>query len=186
MLELGAGSDGAGGGSVPEGEGDGADDGGKDSGGDEVSELELGGEGVGVGDSDGDGVSEEGVGVSARTAGKVIVTPLTTPETIPPGGWSKISTSSPTSMKRGECQSNVTRTMGSHTENVVGETTMKGGSGWQNFAIQPLLVGGRPPEAGGCRREMSEDEVGQQDEGEKAVHLQALSALFISFKGGLW
>jgi len=63
---------------------------------------------------------------------------------------------------------------------------MKVNSGWQNFAIQPLLVGGRPPETGRCRREMSENEVGQQDEGEKTVHRQALLALFISLKCGLW
>jgi hypothetical protein len=36
--------------------------------------------------------------------------------------------------------------------------------------IQPPLVGGRPPEANGGRREMSEGEVGQQKEGEKNVH----------------
>jgi hypothetical protein len=76
--------------------------------------------------------------------------------------------------------------MGSHTEVVDRETTMKGDSGGQVLAIQPLLVGGGPPETGGCRWEMSEGEVGQQDENEKTDHRQVLLALFISLKDGLW
>ena len=133
VLEVGAGSEGEGGGSVLDGEDDGSseddgsgegdgsdegdspdegdgsdeddgsDDGGEDPGGDEVSELD--GEGVGVGDSDGDGVPEAG-------SGRVIATPLTLAERIPSEGWSKICTSSPDSMKGVGRQGNVTKDHG--------------------------------------------------------------------------
>lgn len=62
---------------------------------------------------------------------------------------------------------------------------MKGDGGWR-ILTQPLLVGSGPLETGGCGREMSEGEVGQQDENEETVHRQDLLALFISWKGGLW
>jgi len=76
--------------------------------------------------------------------------------------------------------------MDSHTEDFVDrETAMMNDSGWQMRAIQLLLVDSSPPETGGCRWEMSEGEVSQQDEDEKAVHCQVLLALFISRKGGL-
>lgn len=63
---------------------------------------------------------------------------------------------------------------------------MKGEGGWRILTTQPLLVSSRPLETGGRGREMSEGEVGQQDENEKMVHRQDLLALFISSKDGLW
>lgn len=69
--------------------------------------------------------------------------------------------------------------MGSHTEVTNRETTMKGYGGWWILTIQPLLVGGGPPEASRRGREMGEGEAGQQNESEKRIHRQVLSALFI-------
>lgn len=72
------------GGSVPEGDGSGVG---------EVPGLEVG---VG-GSDDGDGVSE--VGVPVGSAGKVVVTPLTTPDRMPSVSWPRTTTLSPKSMK---------------------------------------------------------------------------------------
>lgn len=143
------------------------------------------GEGVGVGSSGdgvgvtssggGDGASGEGDGdgVSTGSVGRVVVTPLTIAETRPSGDWPRIWTLSPVSKRDGR-QGNVTRSMSSHTEDVADrEATMKGDSGWRILDIQPLLVGGGPPETGRCRRKMSKGEGCQQDEGEKTIHRQA-------------
>jgi hypothetical protein len=65
-----------------------------------VSELRLDGGGVDAGDSDErDVVSVEGGDVCDGSAGKVVVTPLTTAETRPSGDWPRISTPSPCSVK---------------------------------------------------------------------------------------
>jgi len=63
---------------------------------------------------------------------------------------------------------------------------MKGDGGWGILTTQPLLVGRGPLETGRRGREMSEGEVGQQDEREKMFHRQELLASFISSKCGLW
>jgi len=63
---------------------------------------------------------------------------------------------------------------------------MKGDGGWGILTTQPLLVSSGPLETSGCGWEVSEGEVGQQDENKKMVHRQDLLALFISSKGGLW
>jgi len=63
---------------------------------------------------------------------------------------------------------------------------MEGDGRWWILTTQPLLVGSGPLETGGRGWEMSEGEVGQEDENEKAVHRPDLLALFISWKCGLW
>lgn len=90
-----------GGDSVPEGDGDGSDDGGTDSDVNEMPGLGLDGGGVGAGDSDeGDEVSEEGIGDSTRSEGKVVVRPLTIAETRPSEDWPRICTSLSRPVKR--------------------------------------------------------------------------------------
>jgi hypothetical protein len=56
---------------------------------------------------------------------------------------------------------------------------VKGGSRGQTLAIQPLLVGGRPPGTDRCGWKMGEGKAGQEDEKEQTDHRRFWLYLFL-------